>query len=128
MGKSRDLFKKIRDTKEILCISCKDGHNKDRNGMELTETDDKRRGGKNTPKNCTKNDFNDRDDHDGMITQLKPDVLECETKWALGGITMDKASGEGIPVELFQILKYDAVKVLHSMCQQIWETQQWPRG
>ena len=62
-----------------------------------------------------------------MITHLEPDVLECEVKWALGGITMDKASGEGIPVELFQILKYDAVKVLHSMCQQIWETQQWPQ-
>ena len=80
--------------------------------MELTEEDDKRRGGKSTQKNHTKNDFNDRDDHDGVITQLEPDILECEVKWALGGITTNKASGEGIPVELFQILKDDSVKVL----------------
>ena len=96
--------------------------------MELTEADDKRRGGKSTQKNCTKSDFNDRDDHDGVNTQLEPDILECEAKWALGGITTNKASGEGIPVELFQILKYDSVKVLHAICQQIWKTQQWPRG
>ena len=96
--------------------------------MELTEADDKRRGGKSTQKNCTKSDFNDWDDHDGVNTQLEPDILECEAKWALGGITTNKASGEGIPVELFQILKYDSVKVLHAIRQQIWKTQQWPRG
>ena len=96
--------------------------------MELTEVDDKRRGGKSTQKNCTKNDFNDRDDHDGVNTQLEPDILECEAKWVSGGITTNKANGEGNPVELFQILKYDSVKVLHAICQQIWKTQQWPRG
>ena len=84
-----------------------------------------RRGGKNTQKNCT--DLHDQDNHDGVITHLEPDILECEVKWALGSITMNKASGgDGIPVELFPILKDDAVKVLHSICQQIWKTQQWP--
>ena len=77
-------------------------------------------------KNCTKKDLHDPDNHDGVITHLEPDILECEVKWALGSITMNKASGgDGIPVELFQILKDDAVKVLHSICQQIWKTQQW---
>ena len=84
-----------------------------------------RRGGKNTQKNYTKKDLHDPDNHNGVITNLEPDILECEVKWALGSITMNKASGgDGIPVELFQILKDDAVKVLHSMCQQIWKTQQ----
>ena len=78
--------------------------------------------------NCTKKDLHDQDNHDGVITHLEPDILECEVKWALESITMNKASGgDGIPVELFQILKDDAVKVLHSICQQIWKTQQWPQ-
>ena len=79
-----------------------------------------------TQKNCTKN-LHDPDNHDDMITNLEPDILESEVKWALGSITMSKASGgDGIPVEIFQILKNNAVKVLHSLCQQIWKTQQWP--
>ena len=83
------------------------------------------RSGKNTQKNYTKQDLNDADNHDGVITQLEPDILECECKWALGSITMNKASGgDRIPVELFQILKDDAVKVLYSICQKIWKTQQ----
>ena len=87
-----------------------------------------RRGGKNIQKNYTKKDLHDPDNHNGMITNLEPDILECEVKWALGSITMNKASGgDGIPDELFQILKDDAVKVLHSICQQIWKTQQWPQ-
>ena len=81
-------------------------------------------GGKNTQKNCTKKDLHDPDNHDGVITDLEPDILKCEVKWALGSIPMNKESGgDGIPVELFQILKDDAVKVLHSICQQIWKTQ-----
>ena len=87
-----------------------------------------RRGGKNTQKNCTKKIFTTPDNHNCMITHLEPDILECEVKWALGSITTNKASrGDGIPVELVQILKDDAVKVLHSICQQIWKTQQWPQ-
>ena len=86
-----------------------------------------RRGGKNTQKNCTKN-LHNQDNHDGGITHLEPDILECEVKWALERITTNKASGgDGIPVELFQILEDDAVKVLHSIGQQIWKTQQWPQ-
>ena len=82
-------------------------------------------GGKNTQKNYTKKELHDPDNHDGVINELEPDTLECEVKWALGSITTNKASGgDGIPVELFQILKDDAVKVLHSICQQIWKTQQ----
>ena len=87
-----------------------------------------RRGGKNTEKNCTKKHLHDPVSHDGVITQLEPDILECEVKGALGSITTNKASGsDGIPVEIFQILKDDAVKVLHSVRQQIWKTQQWPQ-
>ena len=87
-----------------------------------------RRGGKNTQKNCTKKDLHNPDNHDGVITHLEPDILECEVKWALGSITMNEASGgDRIPVELFHILKDDAVKVLHSIGQQIWKTQQWPQ-
>ena len=87
-----------------------------------------RRGGKNTQKNCTKKDLHDPDNHDGVITHLEPDILECEVKWALGSITMNTASGaDGILVELVQILKDDALKMLHSTCQQIWKTQQWPQ-
>ena len=87
-----------------------------------------RRGGKNTQKNYTKKDLHDPDYHDGVITHLEPDILECEVKWDLGSITKNEASGgDGVPVELFQILKDDAVKVLHSICQQIWKTPQWPQ-
>ena len=86
-----------------------------------------RRGNKNTEE-LYKKDLHNPDNHDGVITHLEPGILECEVKWALGSITLNKASGgDGIPVELFQILKDDAVKVLHSMCQQIWKTQQWPQ-
>ena len=86
-----------------------------------------RRGGKNT-QNCTKKGLNDQDNHDGVITHLEPDILECEVKWALGSTAANKASGSaGIPAELFKILKDDAVKVLHATCQQIWKTQQWPQ-
>ena len=100
---------------------------KDRNRMDLTEAEDiKKRWQKYTE--LHKKDLNDADNHDGVITHLEPDILECEVKWALGSITTNKASGgDGIPAELFQILKDDAVKVLQSICQQIWKTQQWPQ-
>ena len=94
--------------------------------MDLQKQKRLRRGGKNTQKNCTKKGLNDLDNQDGVITHLQPDILECEIKWASGSITKSKASGDdGIPAELFQILKDNAVKVLHSICQQIWKTQQW---
>ena len=87
-----------------------------------------RRGSRNTLKNYTKEGLNDPDNHDGVVTHLEPDILECEVRWALGSVTMNKATGgDGIPVKLLQILKDDAVKVLHSVCQQIWKTQQWPQ-
>ena len=96
--------------------------------MAKKKKKEKRRGGKNTQKNCTKKDLHDQDNHDGVITRLELDILECEVKSALGNITVNKTSeGDAIPIELFQILKDDAVKVLHSMCQQIWKTQQWPQ-
>ena len=124
MGKTRDLFKKIRDIKGTF--HTKMGSIKDRNGMDLiAEEDIKKRWQEYTE--LYKNDLHNPDNHDGVITHtyLEPDILECEVKWALGSITMNKASGgDGIPVELFQILKDDAVKVLHSLCQQIWKTQQ----
>ena len=86
------------------------------------------RGGKNTQKNCTKKDLHDPDNHNGVITHLEPNILECEVKGALESITMNKISGgDGLPAELFQILKDDTVKVAHSICQQIWKTQQWPQ-
>ena len=123
MGKTSNLFKKIRDTKGKF--HAKIGTIKDRNGMDLTEAEDiKMRWQEYTE--LYKKDLHDPDNHDGVITQLEPDILECEVKWALGSNTTNKASGgDGIPVELFQILKDDAVKVLHSTCQQIWKTQQW---
>ena len=103
------------------------GSIKDRNDMDLTEAEDL----KKTWQEYTelyKKDLQDPDNHDDVITHLEPDILECEIKWALGSISMNKASGgDGIPVELFQILKDDAVKVLHSICHQIWKTQQWPQ-
>ena len=118
-------FKKIRDTKGTF--HGRMGTTKDRNGMDLTEAEDIKRWQQYTKKLCRK-DFHDPDNHDGVITHLEPDILECEVKWALGNITMNQASGgDGIPVELFQILKDDVVKVLHSICQQIWKTQQWPQ-
>ena len=100
---------------------------KDRNGRDLTEAEDiKKRWQEHTE--LYKKDLNDPDNHDGVITHLVPDILECKVNWALGSITMNKASGgDGIPVEQFQILKDDAVKVLHSICQQIWKAQQWPQ-
>ena len=99
----------------------------DRNGMDLTEAEDIKKWQEYTEE-LYKKDLHDLDNHDGVITHLEPDILECEVKWALGSITMNKASGgDGIPVELFQILKDDAVKVLHSICQQIWTTQQQHR-
>ena len=126
MGKTRDLFKKIRDTKGIFHE--KMDSIKDRNGMDLTEAEDiKKRWQEYTEELCKK-ELHDQDNHDGVIT-LEPDMLECKVKWALESITTNKASrGDGIPVELFQILKDDAVKVLHSICQKIWKTQQWPQG
>ena len=99
---------------------------KDRNGRDLTEAEDIKKGWQEYTEELYKKD--NHDNHDGLITHLEPDILECEVKWALGSITTNKASrGDGIPVELFQILKDDAVKVLHSICQQIWKTQQWPQ-
>ena len=124
MGKTRDLFKKIRDTKGTF--HAKMGSIKDRNGMDLTEEEDIKRWQEYTEE-LYKKDLHDQD-MNGMITHLEPDILECEVKWALESITTNKASGDdGIPVELFQILKDDAVKVLHSICKQIWKTQQWPQ-
>ena len=123
MEKTRDLFKKIRDIKGTS--HAKMGSIKGRNGMDLTEAEDINKRWQEYWRTVQK-DVHDPDNHDGVITHLEPDILECEVKWALGSITTNKASGgDGIPVELFQILKDDAVKVLHSICQQIWKTQQW---
>jgi len=100
----------------------------DRNSKGLTETEEIKKRWQEYTEELYKKDLNDLDKHDGVITHLEPDILECEVKWALGSITMNKASeGDGIPAGLFQILKDDAVKVLHSICQQIWETQHWPQ-
>ena len=126
LGKTRDLFKKIRDTKGIF--HAKMGSIKERNGMDLTEAEDNKKRWQEYTEKLYKKDFQGSDNHDGVITDLETDILECEVKRALGIITTNKASGgDGIPVELFQILKDDAVKVLHSICQQIWKTQQWPQ-
>uniref|UniRef100_A0A8B9YFK4 RNA-directed DNA polymerase n=1 Tax=Bos mutus grunniens TaxID=30521 RepID=A0A8B9YFK4_BOSMU len=126
MGKTRDLFKKIRDTKGTF--HAKMGSIKDRNDMDLTEAEDIRKRWQEYTEELYKKDLHDPDDHDGVITHLEPDILECEFKWALESITTNIVSGgDGIPVELFQILEDDAVKVLHSICQQIWKTQQWPQ-
>ena len=125
MGKSRDLFQKIIDTKGIF--HAKMSSIKDRNGMDLTEAEAiKKRWQEYTE--LYKKELHDPNKHDGVITYLEPDILEYEVKWALECITTNKASeGDGIPVELFQILKNDVVKVLHSVGQQIWKTQQWPQ-
>ena len=101
---------------------------KDRNGRDITEAEDIKKRWQEYTEELYKKDLHDSDNHDAVITHLEPDILECEVKWALGSITTNKASGgDGIPVELFQILKDDAVKVPHSICQQIWKTQQWPQ-
>ena len=126
MGKIKNLFKKIRDTKGIF--QAKMGTIKDRKCMDLTEAQDIKKRQQEYTEGLYKRDLNNPDNHDGVISYLEPDILECEVKWALGSITMNKASGsDGIPVELFPILKADAVKVLHSICQHIWKTQQWPQ-
>ena len=126
MGKTRDLFKKIRDTKGTF--NAKMGSIKDRNGMDLTETEDIKKRWQEYTEELYRKNLHDPDNHDGVVTHLEPDILECEVKWALESITTNKASGgDGIPVELFQILKDDAVKVLYSIYQQIWTTQQWPQ-
>ena len=124
MEKTRDLFKKIRDTKGTF--NAKMGSIKNRNGRDLTEAEDIQKRWQEYTEELYKKDLHDPDNHDGVITDLEPDTLECEVKWALESITTNKASGgDRIPFELFQILKDDAVKVLHSICQQIWNTQQW---
>jgi len=123
MGKTRNPFKKIRDTKGIFHE--KMGSIKDRNGMDLTETEDIKKRWQEYTEELYKKDLHDPENHDGVITHLEPDILECK---ALGSVTMNKANGgDGIPVELFQILIDDAVKVLHSICQKTWKTQQWPQ-
>ena len=137
MGKTGDLVRKTEDLKRALHAGM--GTVKDRNSKDLTEAKEikKRRGGQNTQKSVlyssslyrrtVQKSFNDPGNHDGVVIHPKSDILECEVKWALGSITMNKTSGgDGIPVELFKLLKDDAVKVLHSVCQQIWKIQQWP--
>ena len=131
MRKTTDLFNKIRHTKGTF--HAKMGSIKDRNGMDLTEAGDIKKRWQKYTEELYKKDLHDLDNHDDVITYLDPDILECKVKWALGSITTYKTSGgDGIPVELFQILKDDAVKVLHSICQQIWKTQQctqdWKRS
>ena len=126
MGNIRALFKKIRDTKRNF--HAKMGTIKDRNGMDLTKAEEIKKRWQEYTEELYKNDLHNPDNHDGVIIHLEPDILQCEVKWELGSITMNKASGgDGIPVELFQIPKDDAVKVLHSIGQQIWKTQQWPQ-
>ena len=126
MGKTKDLFKKIRDTKGTF--RAKMNSIKDRNGMDLTEAEDIKKRWQKYTEELYKKYLHDPDNHDGVITHLEPDILECEVKWALESITTNKSSGgDRTLVELFQILKDDAVKVLHSKCQQIWKTQQWPQ-
>ena len=122
MGKTRDLFKETRDTKGIF--HAKMGTIKDRNGRDLTEAEDIKKKWQEYTEELYKKDLHDPDNQDGVITYLEQDILECKVKWALGSITMNKTNGgDGIPVVLFQSLKDDAVKVLHSICQQIWKTQ-----
>ena len=121
MGKTRDLFKKIRDTKGTF--HAKTGTIKGRNGMNLTEAEEIEKQWQEHTEVLHKKDFHNPNNHDYVITTLEPNILECEVKWVSGSITTNKASGaDGIPAERFQILKYDADKVVHSICQQIWET------
>ena len=124
MGKTRDLFKKIRDAKGTFHAMM--GTIKDRNSMDLTEVEDIKKRWQEYTEELYKKYLHDPDNHNGVITHLEPDILECEIPWALGSITTSKVNdGDGISAELFQVLKDDAVKVLHSTCQQIWKTQQW---
>ena len=126
MGKTRDLFKKTRDTKGQF--HAKTSTIKDRNGMDLTEAEDLKKTWQEYTEELYRKDLHDPDSQDGVITYLGPHILECEVKWAIGSITMNKASGgDRILAKLFQILKDEAVKVLHSICQQIWKSQQWPQ-
>ena len=127
MGNTRALFKKIRDTKGTF--HAKMSIIKDRNGRDLTEAEDIKKKWQEYTEELYKKDLHDPDNHDGVMTHLEPDILECEVKWALESITTNKASGgDGIPVELFQILEGDAVKVLHPVCQEIWKIwPQWPQ-
>ena len=123
MEKTRDLLKKIRDIKGTF--HAKMGSIKDRNGLDLTEAEDIKKRWQEYTEELYKKELHDQDNHDRVITHLEPDILECEVKWALESITTNKAGGDDeIPVQLFQILKDNAVKVLHSICQQIWKTQQ----
>ena len=123
MGKTRDLFKKIRDTKGIFPANI--STIKDKNGKDLTEAEEIKKRWQEYTDELYKKDLNNLDNHEGAVTHLEPDILKCGVKWALRSITMNKASGgDGIPAELFQILKDDAVKVLHSICQQIWKIRQ----
>ena len=125
MGKTRDLYKKIRDTKGTF--HAKMVTIKDRNCMDLTEAEDIKKRRQEYTEELYKKDLRDPDNHNGVINHLEPDILECEIKWTLGSIMTSIATGDDeIPVELFQVLK-DAVKVLHSICQQTWKTQQWPQ-
>ena len=124
MGKTRDQENWRYQGK----ISDKDGHDKGQKQKDLTEAEEIRKKWQEYTEELYKKCLNDMDNHNGVVTHLEPDILESEVKWTLGSITTSKASsGDGIPAELFQILKDDAVKVLHSMCQQIWKTQQWPQ-
>ena len=126
MGKTIYLFKKIRDFKGTF--HAKMGTIKDRNGMDQTEAEDIKKRWQEYTEELWKKYLHNPDNHNGVINHPEPDILECEVKWALGCITTNKASGgDEFPIELFQILKDDAVKVLHSICQQIWKTQQWPQ-
>ena len=126
MGKTRDLFKKSKDTKGTFYA--KTDLIKDRNCMDLKKAEDIKKRWQEYTEDLYKKDPHDSDNNDGVITHLEPDILEREVKWALGSNNTNKDSGgDGIPVELFQILKDDAVKVLHTICQQIWKTQQWPQ-
>ena len=130
MGKTRYLLEKERATKirdTMGTFHAKTGTIKDRNGVDLTEAEEIKKRWQEFAEELSEKDLHDPDNHDSVITHLEPGILECKVKWALGSSTMNKASGgDGIPVELFQILEDDGVKVLHSICQQIWKTQQWP--
>ena len=124
MGKTRAFFKKIGDTSGTF--HGKMDTVKDRNGKDLTETEETKKRWQEYTEELYKKGINDQDNHSGVITPLEPDILECEVKWALGSIPMNKASGgDGVPTELFKILKDDAVKVLCTICHQIWKIQQW---
>ena len=126
MWKIRDLFRKSKDTKGTF--HAKMGTIKDRNYIDLTEVEDNKKSGQEHTEELYKKGLHDPDNHNSVITHLEPDILECEVKWALGSITMNKSSrDDGIPVKLFQILKDDTVQVLCTTCQQIWKTQQWPQ-